>query len=65
MGRFINSYYIIILIILLIMFTIYRNNSYIKDCKRITNKSSEKIISDWNLEDEISKFTIKQDMLFK
>ena len=63
-SNFIYRYSIIICILVILLIFIYYNNYY----KRINNtvtKDSEILICKWNLEDEISKFTIKQDMLLK
>ena len=63
-SDFIYRYYIIICILLVILLFMYYNNYY-KSNNIIINKDSEQLICKWNLEDEISKFTIKQDMLLK
>lgn len=58
-----SKYFITICMLLAILLFIYYNNYY--NCDTRDCKYSEKLICSWNLEDEISKFTLKQDNMIK
>lgn len=62
-NNFMSKYSITICILLAILLFIYYNNYY--NCGNIICKDSEQLVCKWNLEDEISKFTLRQDGLLK
>lgn len=62
-NNFMSKYFITICILLAILLFIYYNNYY--RCDNYVCKDSEQLICKWNLEDEISKFTLRQDGMIK
>lgn len=59
--NFILRYIIIICLIFSVIIILYKINNY---KKTIANNNCA-ILDEWNLEDEIRKFTYKQDLLLK
>ena len=60
---YINKYSIIICLLIVILIAFYYTNYYKHSV--IVNTGCENIAYQWNLEDEIRKFTMKQDSLLK
>jgi hypothetical protein len=60
--NFILRYIIITCLLIIVIGIIYKINNYNKIIKN--NKNCE-LIDEWSLEDEIRKFTYKQDLLLK
>jgi len=54
-------YIIIICLIFSVIIILYKINNY----KKTKDNDNCAIIDEWNLEDEIRKFTYKQDLLLK
>ena len=61
--NFILRYIIIICLLISIIVFLYKINNYKKFIAN--NNNCELIEYEWNLEDEIRKFTYKQDLLLK
>lgn len=61
--NFILRYIIIICLLISIIVILYKINNYKKFIAN--NNNCELIEYEWNLEDEIRKFTYKQDLLLK
>ena len=61
--NFILRYIIIICLLISIIVILYKINNYKKFISN--NNNCELIEYEWNLEDEIRKFTYKQDLLLK
>ena len=59
--NFILRYIIIICLIFSVIIILYKINNY----KKTKDNDNCAIIDEWNLEDEIRKFTYKQDLLLK
>jgi hypothetical protein len=60
--NFILRYIIIICLLITVIVILYKINNY---KKTIANNNSCALIDEWNLEDEIRKFSYKQDLLIK
>jgi hypothetical protein len=60
--NFILRYIIIICLLITVIVILYKINNYKKILK---NKNNCILIDEWDLEDEIRKFTYKQDLLIK
>jgi hypothetical protein len=60
--NFILRYIIITCLLIIVIGIIYKINNYNKIIK---NNNNCELIDEWSLEDEIRKFTYKQDLLLK
>jgi hypothetical protein len=60
--KLLYRYSFIICVLLIILFVIY---NYKNNIINTNIKGEEKLICTWVLEDEISKFTLKQDAMIK
>lgn len=60
--NFILRYIIIICLIFSVIIILYKINNY---KKIIANNNKCELIDEWNLEEEIRKFSYKQDLLLK